>query len=148
MRGRVGDVASGNSGVDVELARLLAQVMGRTELGLSVLVPAGWLTGVAISRELYSALMRQRFAAMVMPYADPSVQAAGPAVAWTMTTDNTESALDYLHLRDARLLAPNGDAMPGGGSLVRLRLDQVVGWTAGIIGAGGNLPSRPPDIDL
>ena len=49
-----------------------------------------------------------------------------------------EDRTTYIHLTDARVLAPVGSAVPTGGMHWRGRLSQVSGWSLGSIGSAGD----------
>jgi hypothetical protein len=44
----------------------------------------------------------------------------------------------FLHLRDARLVAHNAEPVPESGTLLRLRLDEVAGWSLGQLRASNS----------
>lgn len=49
-----------------------------------------------------------------------------------------EDRTSYIHLTDARVLAPDVSALPTGGMHWRGRLSEVSGWSFGLIGSAGD----------
>ena len=54
-----------------------------------------------------------------------------------------EDRTTYIHLSDARVLAPGVSAFPPGGMPWRGRLSEVSGWSFGHVGEPSPAPSRP-----
>lgn len=120
------------------------------ELGVSLVVGGGWLTGQLIgARAWFEGLARSLEETGADGFADvirmvgaqvyPSVserEAAGD------TLDDTQLPA-FLHLRDAVLLGTSGRPVPSQGGFVRVRVDDVSAWMLGRIAPAGYQPPPP-----
>ena len=120
------------------------------ELGLSLVIGGGWITGQLIgARAWFEGLARSLEETGAEGFADvirmvgaqvyPSVserEAAGDLV------DDTQLPA-FLHLRDAVLLGTSGRPVPSQGGFVRVRVDDVSAWMLGRIAPAGYQPPPP-----
>ncbi|MCA1691170.1 MAG: hypothetical protein ABR540_13615 [Acidimicrobiales bacterium] len=122
------------------------------ELGLSLVIGGGWVTGQLIgARAWFEGLARslddtgkagdfgeviRMMGAQVYPSASEREAAGDP------TEDTVLPA--FLHLRDAHLVGTDGRSVPTRGGFVRVRLEEVAAWMLGRIGPAGYQPPAPP----
>ena len=121
------------------------------ELGVSLIVGNGWVTGQLIgARAWFEGLAHSIDEAGTGDFADvirmlgaqvyPSEserEAAGEPQEDTVLPS-------FLHLREAQLVGSDGRPVPSRGAYVRIRLEEVAGWMLGRIAPVGYQPSSPP----
>ncbi len=121
------------------------------ELGISLLVGGGWLTGQLVgarawfeglARSLDEAGSAEGFGDVIrMVGAQVYPSASEREAAGDIVTDPSLPA--FLHLRDAHVVLPGGRTIPSRGGFVRVRVDEVSGWMLGRIGPAGYQPPPP-----
>ena len=121
------------------------------ELGVSLVIGGGWVTGQLIgARAWFEGLAHsldeagtgdfgeviRMLGAQVYPSASEREAAGEP---------EEETVLPgFLHLRDAQLVGTDGRTVPTRGGFVRVRLEEVAAWMLGRIAPVGYQPSPPP----
>ena len=120
------------------------------ELGLSLVIGGGWVTGQLVgARAWFEGLARsldeagtagefgeviRMLGAQVYPSESEREAAGEPLVDPVLPA--------FLHLRDAHLIGSDGRTIPTRGGYLRVRLEEVAGWMLGRIGA---VPARPTE---
>jgi hypothetical protein len=129
------------------LAYVRAVELG-AEVGLTITVPGATISGILISRRTYQQAHTATLAAAArsvdlhtLAKAIEESLAGDLALADALTSDagipgSVPDELTYLHLRDARFLSGGGLVPPVGraGALWRARLEDVTGWSLGVLG--------------
>ncbi|MGH9280096.1 MAG: hypothetical protein ACRD12_18605 [Acidimicrobiales bacterium] len=112
------------------------------ELGVSLLVSSGWLTGQLVGARLWFEGLAQSLDATgstggfgdVMRMVGAQVY---PSESERMAAGDVEEETNlpaFVHLKDAYVIHPDGRRVPTHGGYVRVRVDAVAGWMLGRIG--------------
>lgn len=137
--------------LDSTLAALTKVIAGEGgEFGVSLLVGGSWLTGLAISpRAWFNQLAHAVDGAErggeigeVFTTLGQSMYPTDDEVEAGLAEEPADDLPDYIHLREARLVA--GSGYENTGSLVRVRLTHVSAWMLANIGPHYDPPPPPP----
>ena len=137
---------------DPVLAALYAAFVGAGgEIGVSLLVGGGWITGMLCSPRSWF----EQVAFVVDEGTEGEMGLVFRMIGRsTYPTDDEVDAgvadprpddqnVGFLHLRDARAIGPTGSVPSDGRGLLRLRIEQVDGWMIGNLGEPGYSPPPP-----
>jgi hypothetical protein len=120
------------------------------ELGVSLIVGNGWVTGQLVgARAWFEGLARSLDEAGTGDFGDV-IRILGAQV---YPSDSEREAAGefeeetqlpaFLHLREAHLVGSDGRSVPSRGGYVRVRLEEVAGWMLGRIAPVGYQPAPP-----
>ncbi len=122
------------------------------ELGISLVVGGGWITGQLVgARAWFEGLARSLDEAGAASGFGDVMREVGAQVYPSESEREAAGELDddvalpsFLHLRDAQLIGGEGRPVPSRGGFVRVRLEEVAAWMLGRIGPVGYQPPPAP----
>ncbi len=121
------------------------------ELGLSLVIGGGWITGQLVgARAWFEGLARSLDEAGTGDFGDV-IRMLGAHVYPSESEREAAGEVQddsqlpgFLHLREAQMVAADGRSVPTRGGFIRLRLEEVAGWMLGRIAPVGYEPPPPP----
>jgi hypothetical protein len=122
------------------------------ELGISLVVGGGWITGQLVgARAWFEGLARSiDEAGTAAGFGDVSREVGAHVYPSESEREAAGERADdvalpgFLHLRDAQVIGSEGRPVPTRGGFVRVRLEEVAAWMLGRIGPVGYQPPPPP----
>lgn len=122
------------------------------ELGVSLVIGGGWITGQLIgARAWFEGLARSLDEAGTAGDFGDVIRMVGAQVYPSESEREAAGELEedpvlpgFLHLREAHLVGADGRSVPTRGGYVRVRLEEVAGWMLGRIAPVGYQPPTPP----